>query len=394
MKRIVALLAALSILCSLTACTQAPESADLETNTVEPAPAAPEDNKAAENQTSDTLLDYIDVLDDPDAYVGQKIKVAGRISDFDFGGKAVFKERTKSSLSSFAVDILPDQYQKKAKDVYAVNDCILVSGEWTSSYYLRNASVINSGNQAQEIVQEQTQQWRLKNESIASTLPLTDYMEITENPDKYNKTRVRVAGQISNMSDYFSTFSFLERQTGESALNISFSGFPLEMKAQCADGEYVIISGVVTGVGVPFQGTLDLNDCFLESVGDAAKEASENTTADWVKAYNEKRKAFIQTCETYSYEELARRPEDYKGKNIKISGSVLQVDGDTILVDAGDIDIIYVSYVGKQKSDPKILENDKIEFYGTYSGTITYVTVLGSNKTVPYVYALYSSANQ
>ena len=101
---------------------------------------------------------------------------------------------------------------------------------------------------------------------------------------------------------------------------------------------------------------------------------------------------------TYSYEELARYPRKYEGEKIVITGTVLQTDivwGDNVvLLNVGQGDLVYINYVGKQNSDPEILQDDRITFYGECANTKTYTTVLGNDNTVPYIIAPYSSINQ
>ncbi|MBO5179271.1 MAG: hypothetical protein J6B87_02870 [Clostridia bacterium] len=102
---------------------------------------------------------------------------------------------------------------------------------------------------------------------------------------------------------------------------------------------------------------------------------------------------FITTCEVYTYEELARNPQNYIGKNIKLTGEVIQVQELNkhveMRVNIGNesyeyTDIIYCVYEYSE-NESRILENDNITLYGTCNGTKTYTTVLGSSLTIPLV---------
>lgn len=118
----------------------------------------------------------------------------------------------------------------------------------------------------------------------------------------------------------------------------------------------------------------------------------------------EKEKAFKDSCIRYSYDSLARRPDIYKGSNVKLAGKVVQVmeEGNDIQLRV-DItqekstyssmywydDTILVTYT--RNSNDRILEGDVIAMYGIMAGNYTYTTVLGANLTVPLMHAMYIS---
>lgn len=98
-----------------------------------------------------------------------------------------------------------------------------------------------------------------------------------------------------------------------------------------------------------------------------------------------------------AYEDLARRPTDYEGQYLHVYGRVLQVldNGDSVelrvATSAGEYDgwyddIIYVVYKYKE-GESRILEDDKVDFYGVYTGTISYTAVTGASITIPSMYA-------
>ena len=70
-----------------------------------------------------------------------------------------------------------------------------------------------------------------------------------------------------------------------------------------------------------------------------------------------------------TYEQLARTPDDYKGKNITLTGEVIQVvEGDDetdlrVAVDGNYDNVIMVGYDPDIMNGSRILENDKITFY-------------------------------
>ncbi len=103
-------------------------------------------------------------------------------------------------------------------------------------------------------------------------------------------------------------------------------------------------------------------------------------------------------CQSYSYEEIARNPDEYRGKSAVFTGKVIQViEGSgsevqlRVNVTRGDYDwdwddTIYVSYEMPAGS-ARILEDDVITLYGTLYGTISYESVLGATITLPAVIA-------
>lgn len=94
-----------------------------------------------------------------------------------------------------------------------------------------------------------------------------------------------------------------------------------------------------------------------------------------------------------SFDQLARTPDDYKGKKVSFTGKVIQVvEGDDetdlrVAID-GDIDnIILVGFNPEIMNGSRVLEDDKITFYGMSLGTTTYDSTAGGKITVPLVYA-------
>ena len=89
-----------------------------------------------------------------------------------------------------------------------------------------------------------------------------------------------------------------------------------------------------------------------------------------------------------SYDEIARHPNDYDGELLTFSGEVAQViegDGTTelrIAVD-GDYDSIIYGIYDNRILDSRLLEDDKIQFYGESCGIISYQSTLGATISIP-----------
>lgn len=104
---------------------------------------------------------------------------------------------------------------------------------------------------------------------------------------------------------------------------------------------------------------------------------------------------FKLSCDVVSYDDLARNPSVHKGNNYVFNGKIQQV----IEVDGQSQYLINVKYDGfswenpifvvinSEYMDGRFLEDDVVTFYGISSGLYTYETVLGSQKTIPSMYA-------
>lgn len=133
-----------------------------------------------------------------------------------------------------------------------------------------------------------------------------------------------------------------------------------------------------------------------EAKAKAEKEAKEKAE----KEQKEKEETdFKNKCETYSFKEIARNPDNYKGKLLKLTGKVIQVsEGWSNSVDlrinvtkneyGWYEDTIYCTYKYAEGED-KILEDDIITIYGRCEGDYTYTSVLGASVTLPKISARY-----
>ncbi len=93
-----------------------------------------------------------------------------------------------------------------------------------------------------------------------------------------------------------------------------------------------------------------------------------------------------------TYDQLARTPNDYKGKKAKFTGKVVQAiedDKETDLRIAvnGDYDnILYVSY-NPNITSVRILEKDNVIVKGVSQGIYSYKSTLGSKISIPLLIA-------
>ncbi len=100
-------------------------------------------------------------------------------------------------------------------------------------------------------------------------------------------------------------------------------------------------------------------------------------------------------CKEFSYDDIARYPDEHEKKLAKFTGKVVQVlrDGDDKLqmrvnVTAGKYntyeDTVYVFYT--IEAGKNILEDDIITMYGELRGMIEYESILGAEITIPCIY--------
>lgn len=146
--------------------------------------------------------------------------------------------------------------------------------------------------------------------------------------------------------------------------------------------------------------TITFTNCYIIGKGEIADEllSLHTENEDYLKqiasqAEEEKRIAleneilnYKNECETVSYGDIERNPEDYEGKKIKVSGKVIQVsegwlDGVTLRVDNNG-ETWYVTYTHKE-NESRILEGDYITCYGVCDGVKSYTAILGNQITIP-----------
>lgn len=112
-------------------------------------------------------------------------------------------------------------------------------------------------------------------------------------------------------------------------------------------------------------------------------------------------KLLKDTCKAYTYKDIARYPDEYKGEMAVFTGEVVQVQesyGTTILrvaitKNGNDrnyyySDTIYVTY--GYSDGLRVLEDDVITMYGKLNGEKTYTSILDQSITLPSFDAYYA----
>ena len=110
---------------------------------------------------------------------------------------------------------------------------------------------------------------------------------------------------------------------------------------------------------------------------------------------------YRQQCQTYTYDEIARYPDNYEKKLAKFTGEVVQIlrDGndlqmrvDVTTSSYGYTDTVYVFYT--TTNNDNILEGEIITMYGELRGMQEYETVLGTRVSIPRIYVKYIDLNK
>lgn len=124
---------------------------------------------------------------------------------------------------------------------------------------------------------------------------------------------------------------------------------------------------------------------FSESPGDMEE----------IKTFKElPEKDFKKQCEKISYKDLARNPENYKGKAIKVQLRIEQVVDDHYLraysgKDDDWYEDEYVLYDSRDNGD-NLIEEDIVTVYGVYYGTETMERAIGGSDDIPCICLLYT----
>ncbi|MDM7525468.1 transcriptional regulator [Lacticaseibacillus paracasei] len=123
-----------------------------------------------------------------------------------------------------------------------------------------------------------------------------------------------------------------------------------------------------------------------DSYGESDSDDSDSEESSSTETFNA---ADYNTGVTY--DQLARTPDDYKYKKVSFTGKVIQViDGDDetdlrVAVDGNYDNVIFIGYDPDIMNGSRVLEEDKITFYGESKGTTSYKSTGSGNITIPAV---------
>lgn len=123
-------------------------------------------------------------------------------------------------------------------------------------------------------------------------------------------------------------------------------------------------------------------------------ESSEDSSSSSAASSSSKEFVAADYQTGITYDQLARTPDNYKNKDVTFTGKIVQViEGDSetdlrVAIDGDSDDIILVGFDPSIMNGSRVLEDDKITFYGASLGTTTYKSTLGGKITVPLVAAV------
>ncbi|MBR6404433.1 MAG: YARHG domain-containing protein [Eubacterium sp.] len=127
-----------------------------------------------------------------------------------------------------------------------------------------------------------------------------------------------------------------------------------------------------------------------EAVSEAASEVTTETTTEAMT--EEVKKGDFNPTDyrnDINYESLCRKPDEYKGMKIYMSGrvnSMLEEDEGTLLqIDVGEG--LLMVLVDPSTMEVRVLENDEVTFFGEYQGLGKYETVMGQTQKDPFFIA-------
>lgn len=109
---------------------------------------------------------------------------------------------------------------------------------------------------------------------------------------------------------------------------------------------------------------------------------------------------YIASCTAPSYEEIMRRPDEYRKKPVTVTGEVVQVleethlfTGTTINIrlqdENGDVWLLIYNKSDVQTPNGNVLGGDRLTVYGDCTGTTSYKNLLGKQITVPTINVKY-----
>ncbi|WP_279260111.1 hypothetical protein [Enterococcus faecalis] len=156
-----------------------------------------------------------------------------------------------------------------------------------------------------------------------------------------------------------------------------------------------VVLGIIIGVAAPSNEKSEKASSTSDSSSLLSNESSTTQTTlemDQTLSSSTSQKIKEVNISEYtsdiSYDDLARNPENNKGKKLTLSGTIIQVIEGTDysqyrLAMDDDYDRIVFIEISKSLLSSRILNNDIVTIYGKSYGTIDYESTLSGNITVP-----------
>lgn len=228
--------------------------------------------------------------------------------------------------------------------------------------------------------------------AIAVTGVYTAYVKYNELSDLCNETEKQLNEEREKNSELTDKLSDVNNQLEESESEIKGLNAKINELENGANKQLTDIKNAYEKQD--WQNVILLADALHQKYNGTeedkkAQEMAKTSQAKLDEAKAAKEAEEAQGYETgITYEQLARTPDDYKGKKVKFYGKVIQIieGSSTIQVRLAVNDnydtVLYGEYA-KSIVSSRVLENDYITIYGTSSGTISYTSTMGGTITIP-----------
>jgi len=223
-----------------------------------------------------------------------------------------------------------------------------------------------------------------------------DYVLLVNNytDEKYKNKWVKIIGKVSKKS--FMKPIYFADNLEKGSVSITEGNGKESTSDRYTEGEYICVIGFVDSKSM--MGELMIINAIIE-------KATENEIKKTNEYSDIRNRLEIQTENNYKkgalvvdYDGLIRRPDDYKGKTIKITVKITQIFGNS-----GLFEFLYEKgYAGKQDNNEwiikyelpegasRIIEGDIVTFYGEYDGLQERERTIGGNKAyIPHLTAKY-----
>lgn len=139
---------------------------------------------------------------------------------------------------------------------------------------------------------------------------------------------------------------------------------------------------------------------FIAIGSSGTDDSSASSQSGNAPAVTETKEEYIASCQSLSFEDLARNPDNWKGTRLSYVGQVIQVIepsyGETVTLRVNVTEDEYgwwedtiLATVDIPEGNDRILEDDIITFYGECDGMYTYESIFGESISVPKIDIVY-----
>lgn len=154
-------------------------------------------------------------------------------------------------------------------------------------------------------------------------------------------------------------------------------------------GDFVTVTGIVRGD----EYDLEIDDAHIDAFGESEENKFNEQKMEYDNIQMEKAIAdesvFKETAESVSYENLARYPDSYENKKVKITVKIREVQkkdsmffADSYIASMSGEEIAI--YDERELKEPKLLEGDTVVIYG-YGKGLTEIKTYDSSGIIPKV---------